>query len=213
MLNFLLQGDYEKFILALIAIIIALSFHEFGHAWTAKKFGDNTAERMGRLTLNPLAHIDPFGLLMVATVGFGFAKPVPTNPRNFNSYYASAWISAAGPGMNLLLAFISINLLAAAHTFQIEYLLQRGPQIFLEFMALINMLLMLFNLLPIGPLDGHYILPYFLSKKHAYLYSMWNAKYGVMLLMGLVLLSFVGFPIFSYLFYFGAYLANLLVIF
>ena len=115
--------------------------------------------------------------------------------------------------MNLLLAFISINLLAAAHTFQIEYLLQRGPQIFLEFMALINMLLMLFNLLPIGPLDGHYILPYFLSKKHAYLYSMWNAKYGVMLLMGLVLLSFVGFPIFSYLFYFGAYLANLLVIF
>jgi len=213
MLSFLLQGDYEKFILALIAIIIALSFHEFGHAWTAKKFGDNTAERMGRLTLNPIAHIDPIGLLMVATVGFGFAKPVPTNPKNFNSYYASAWISAAGPGMNLLLAFISINLLAAAQVFQIEYLLQRGPQIFLEFMALINMLLMLFNLLPIGPLDGHYILPYFLSKKHAYYYTLWNAKYGVMLLMGLVLLSFLGVPIFSYLFYFGAYLANLLVVF
>ena len=114
MINLLFQGQVELFILILIAIIISLSFHEFGHAWAAKKFGDNTAERMGRLTLNPIAHIDPMGLLMVATIGFGYAKPVPTNPRNFNSYYASAWISAAGPGMNLLLAFITINLLVLA---------------------------------------------------------------------------------------------------
>ncbi|MEP1740932.1 MAG: site-2 protease family protein [Kangiellaceae bacterium] len=213
MISLLMQGRYLEFTLAIIAIIISLSFHEFGHAWTAKKFGDNTAERMGRLTLNPIAHIDPVGLLMVATVGFGFAKPVPTNPRNFNSYYASAWISAAGPGMNLLLAFISVNLLAAAQVFQLEYLLQIGPQTFLTYMAFINMLLMLFNLLPIGPLDGHYILPYFLKRNHAYAYSQWNARYGVMVLMGLILLSFVGLPIFSSLFYFGAYLANFLVIF
>ena len=73
MISLLMQGRYLEFTLAIIAIIISLSFHEFGHAWTAKKFGDNTAERMGRLTLNPIAHIDPVGLLMVATVGFGFA--------------------------------------------------------------------------------------------------------------------------------------------
>ncbi len=213
MIYLLFQGEYLEFVLAIIVVVVSLSFHEFGHAWTAKKFGDNTAERMGRLTLNPIAHIDPVGLLMVLTVGFGFAKPVPTNPRNFNSYYASAWVSAAGPGMNLLLAFISINVLAAAYAFQIDYLLQIGPQKFLLYMTSINMLLMLFNLLPIGPLDGHYIMPYFLKRSHAYAYSQWNAKYGVMVLMGLILLSFAGLPIFRHLFDFGNYLANFLVIF
>jgi len=213
MISLLFQGQYEMFILILLAIVISLSFHEFGHAWTAKKFGDDTAERMGRLTLNPIAHIDPIGLLMVATVGFGFAKPVPTNPRNFNSYYASAWVSAAGPGMNLILAFLSINLLAGAEFFGINYLTQVGPRFFLEYFALINMLLMLFNLLPIGPLDGHYILPYFLTRNHAYKYTQWNAQYGTMFLMGLVVLSFMGVPIFSYLFRLGSVLASYLVIF
>lgn len=213
MLYLLFQGQYELFILILLAIIISLSFHEFGHAWTAKYFGDNTAERMGRLTLNPIAHIDPFGLLMVATVGFGFAKPVPTNPRNFNSYYASAWISAAGPAMNLILAFLSINILFGAHYFEIEYLTQDGPQKFLSYMAFINMLLMLFNLLPIGPLDGHYILPYFLSRQHGYNYTQWNAQYGSLVLMGIIGLSFLGVPIFSYLSRFGMQLASYLVIF
>jgi len=213
MIYLLFQGQYELFILILIAIVISLSFHEFGHAWTAKYFGDNTAERMGRLTLNPVAHIDPLGLLMVATIGFGFAKPVPTNPGNFNSYYASALVSAAGPGMNLVLAFISINILAGAEYFDIAYLTQTGPRNFLSYMALINMLLMLFNLLPIGPLDGHYILPYFLSKQHAYKYTQWNAQYGSLFLMGLIVLSFMGVPIFSYLFRLGSTLAGYLVIF
>ncbi len=213
MLNLLFQGEYEQFILLLIAIIISLSFHEFGHAWTAKKFGDNTAELMGRLTLNPIAHIHPIGLLMVATVGFGFAKPVPTNPRNFNSYYASAFISAAGPGMNLLLAFICINLLTAGHFFEVQYLIQSGPSLFLYYMAIINMLLMLFNLLPIGPLVGHYILPYFLSKKNAYHYSRLNAQYGHMLLIGLIMLSFLGVPIFGYLLQLGNQMAQMMSIF
>ncbi len=213
MISLLFQGEYEIFVIALIAIVISLSFHEFGHAWTAKRFGDDTAQRMGRLTLNPVAHIDPMGLLMVATLGFGYAKPVPTNPRKFNSYYASAWISAAGPLMNLLLAFLSINLLVAAFQFDITYLTNTGPRLFLQYMAFINMLLMLFNLLPIGPLDGHYILPYFLSKRHAYEYSRWNAQYGTMLLMGLVALSFVGVPVFSILSDLGMGLARYLVVF
>jgi Zn-dependent protease len=213
MITLLFQEQYSLFIILLISIVISLSFHEFGHAWTAKKFGDNTAERMGRLTINPIAHIDPIGLLMVAIIGFGYAKPVPTDPRNFNSYYASAWISAAGPAMNLLLAFVCINALAVGQLLDIEFFFKPGPIIFLSYMALINMLLMLFNLLPIGPLDGHYILPYFLPKKQAYHYNRWNDQYGVMILMGLVALSFMGVPIFRVLSSVGGSLADMLVIF
>ncbi len=213
MMNLIMQGQISLVILLIIAIIISLTFHEFGHAWTAKKFGDNTAERMGRLTLNPVSHIDPMGLLMVVLIGFGYAKPVPTDPRNFNSPQASLWISAAGPGMNLLLAFIFINLKVAAFTFSIDYLMSPGPQLFLSMMAVINLLLMLFNLIPIGPLDGHYILPYFLSKENAYKYTRWNAQYGSMLLLGLVGLSIIGVPIFSFLMSAAGKLSQLLVIF
>src|SRR3990170_2499028 len=98
MINLLLNGQVALFFLIVIALVISLSFHEFGHAATAKLFGDDTAQRMGRLTLNPLAHVDALGLLMVVFVGFGWAKPVPTNPRNFNSRWADLFVSAAGPG-------------------------------------------------------------------------------------------------------------------
>ena len=213
MITLLFQGKYALFTMILLAVVISLSFHEFGHAWTAKKFGDDTAERMGRLTLNPVAHIDPMGLLMVVIIGLGYAKPVPTNPRRFNSYYASAWISAAGPGMNLLLAFLSINLLEAAHQFSIGSLLQPGAVAFLQYMAFINLLLMLFNLLPIGPLDGHYILPYFLSKQNAYRYERWNAQYGLKVMMGLVGLSLIGIPIFSSLINLARTMPSYLIVF
>ena len=213
MIYLLFQGQIERFVIILIVMIISLSFHEFGHAWTAKKFCDNTAERMGRLTLNPIVHIDPMGLLMIMTIGFGFAKPVPTNPRNFNSYYASAWVSAAGPGMNLILAFISINVLVIAHQFGFSYLTQVGPRTFLEYMTFINLLLMIFNLLPIGPLDGHYILPYFLSKQNAYKYRRLNDQYGSYALMGLVILSFIGIPIFSFLIRIAQSMTKFLIVF
>lgn len=213
MINLIMQGRIDIFIMLLIAIVLSLSFHEFGHAWTARHFGDDTAERMGRLTLNPIAHIDPFGLLMVALIGFGYAKPVPTDPRKFNSPRASLWVSAAGPAMNLLLAFICINLQIAALKFQIDFLSSGGPQYFLQFMAFINLLLMLFNLLPIGPLDGHYILPYFLTKEHAYRYLRWNQQYGTMALFGLIVLSMLGVPIFSFLMKLAAEVSSLLVVF
>ncbi|TQV86877.1 site-2 protease family protein [Aliikangiella coralliicola] len=209
----IMQGQFEQAVLLIIVIVISLSFHEFGHAWTANKFGDNTAERQGRLTLNPVAHIDPMGLLLVAMVGFGYAKPVPTDPRNFNSPKASLWISAAGPGMNLLLAFLSINLLVATQVFQIDLLNGMGPFIFLQYMVFINLLLMLFNLLPIGPLDGHYILPYFLSRDNAYKYVRWNDQYGAFILLSLVVLSFLGVPIFSFLSQLAMSIAQYLVIF
>ena len=104
MISLLNDGQWMLFGVILVALMISLSFHEFGHAVTALRFGDDTARRAGRLTVNPVAHIDPLGLLMVVFVGFGYAKPVPTNPRLFNSRYAELWVAAAGPLMNLLLA-------------------------------------------------------------------------------------------------------------
>lgn len=207
-----MQGQIYLAILLLIVIIISLTFHEFGHAFTAKKFGDDTAERMGRLTLNPVAHIDPMGLIMVAVIGFGYAKPVPTDPRNFTSRYASLWVSAAGPGMNLVLAIISVNLFVAAEKYQIGFLSGTGPMTFLQYMALINLLLMLFNLLPIGPLDGHYILPYFMSRDLAYKYLRWNDRYGSVALLSLIALSIIGIPVFSYLMRAAGVIANYLVV-
>ena len=101
MLQLIYQGHLALFLIITIALVISLTFHEFGHAATAKLFGDDTAQKLGRLTLNPLAHIDPMGLLMVILIGIGYAKPVPTDPRKFNSRWASLVVSAAGPGMNL----------------------------------------------------------------------------------------------------------------
>lgn len=150
---------------------------------------------------------------MVAVIGFGYAKPVPTDPRNFKSHQASLWVSAAGPGMNLVLAFICINLQIAALEFQISALSSAGPQFFLQYMAFINIILMLFNLLPIGPLDGHYILPYFLTREHGYKYLQWNAQYGSMALFGLIGLSMLGVPIFSFLMNMAANISRFLVVF
>jgi Zn-dependent protease len=100
MLQLIYQGQWPLFLLITIALVISLTFHEFGHAASAKLFGDDTAQKQGRLTLNPIAHIDPMGLLMVVLIGIGYAKPVPTNPRNYTSRWASLVVAAAGPGMN-----------------------------------------------------------------------------------------------------------------
>lgn len=127
MISMLYSGQIALFLLIVSALVISLSFHEWGHAFAAKMFGDDTAQRAGRLTLNPLAHIDPMGLLMVVTVGFGWAKPVPTNPRNFTSRWADLVVSAAGPGMNLLIAFIGINAYVIGLRFDVDFM--QGPGI------------------------------------------------------------------------------------
>lgn len=203
MLNLLLQGQIALFAVILIAIVISLSFHEFGHAATAKLFGDDTAQKAGRLTLNPAAHIDPVGLLMTALIGFGYARPVPTNPSKFNSLWASFFVSAAGPAMNLLLAMIAINFygLGLANGWSITR--GDGAELFFMHFSLINLILLIFNLIPIGSLDGHYLLPYFLPRKMAQAYRYWNDRYGNQLLMGLILLSLVGVPVFDTIWNFG----------
>ena len=197
MIELLHRGEIALFVLILIALIISLSFHEFGHAYVAKRFGDDTAERAGRLTVNPLAHIDPMGLLMVVFVGFGYAKPVPTNPRNFTSRWADLLVSAAGPAMNLLVAVVTVNVYLLGLRMGWDNLAQPGPQFFFLYLAQINLLLMIFNLIPLGALDGHYILPYFLPRRLAQLYRYYNDRYGNFLLLGLILVSILGVPVFQ----------------
>lgn len=211
MIALLLQGQVALFILILVAIIISLTFHEFGHAAVAKLYGDDTAQRAGRLTLNPAAHIDPLGLLMVATVGFGYAKPVPTNPSRFTSLWGDFFVSAAGPGMNLLLAVVTINIFVWGSEAGWPLLQSEGAETFFVYLALINLILMVFNLIPLGALDGHYILPYFLPRRAAQTYRYWNERYGNQFFLVLIVLSLVGVPVFRFIWNFGQSLLPLIV--
>lgn len=197
MFYLLQQGAYETFALLIITIIFSLSFHEYAHAASAKYFGDRTAEQQGRLTINPLSHIDPMGLLMIVMVGFGWARPVPTTPRNFNSKWAMPMVAAAGPFSNLVLAFVAINLHAVLMNMGVELAFSPMAEAFFRLFVLINIALMLFNLIPLGPLDGHYILPYLLSRQYAEIYTDLNQRYGTMVFLGLIVLSFAGLSIFT----------------
>lgn len=203
MLSLLLSGQIQIFATLLVAIVFSLTLHEYGHAKAAQLLGDNTAERMGRLTLNPMAHIDPLGLLMVVLVGFGYAKSVPINPRNMRKPWAGAAVAAAGPLMNLLLAIVAINLLAwAAKTG--AFALTEPRVLALTILAKINLLLMLFNLIPLGPLDGHHILSWWLSPELSVRYNRFNQNYGARLFLVLILLSVLGVPVFRFLMAFSA---------
>ena len=198
MITLLFQGYVGLFVIILVALVMSLCLHEFGHAYVAKLYGDDTAERAGRLTLNPLSHIDPMGLLMVVFVGFGYARPVPTDPRKFTSPWADMLVSAAGPGMNLLLAIVAINIYQFGLKMGIPQLTDPRAETFFLILAQVNLLLMIFNLIPIGALDGHYILPYFLPKPWAQRYRYYNARYGNLLLLALIVLSIMGVPVFRY---------------
>ncbi len=213
MIGLLASQQYALFALIIVALVISLTFHEFGHAASAKYFGDDTAQRMGRLNINPLAHIDPMGLLMVVLVGFGYAKPVPTNPRNFSTRWATPMVAAAGPAMNLILAFITVNIYAYGITNGIGWFSEPGPEYFFILLARINLLLMLFNLIPLGPLDGHYILAHLLPRNTAIRYLEFNSKYGHFVFLGLILVSIAGVPVFSGLMSAAGEILPLLVIF
>jgi len=199
MVGLIFQGQILLFALLLIALVLSLSCHEFGHAYVAKLSGDNTAERAGRLTLNPVAHIDPMGLLMVVLVGFGYAKPVPTDPRNFRSKSADLWVAAAGPGMNLILAAVAWNFFLSMRMTGVEFFYGANVVTFFSLLVQVNLLLMIFNMIPLGPLDGHYILPYFLPERLRRLYIDYNARYGVFALLALIVAGLLGVPVFSVL--------------
>lgn len=200
------------FVLILFSLILSLTFHEYGHGIMAKYFGDRTAEQQGRLTLNPIPHIDPMGLLMVIFIGFGFAKPVPTDPRNYTSRWGILFVAAAGPFMNLIVAFVAINLYGLGLSMGWNLFQGQAANNFFIFLASINMLLMVFNLIPIGPLDGHYILPYFLPHKLARLYLYYNDRFGSWFLLSIVALALMGVPVFKYVWEFGQTLLGLIIL-
>lgn len=212
LLQLLFDGQIAFFAVVLFVIIFSLTFHEFGHAAMAKYLGDDTAERAGRLTINPIPHIDPFGLLMVVMVGFGFARPVPVNTRNLRVWWGDAAVSFAGPGMNLILAFIFVNLLVAAAKFDIPFLEEAGPARMLLLLAQINLLLMLFNLIPLGPLDGRHVVQNLLPASASHLFREFNDRFGTWVFLGLIVLSFMGVPIFSFLLRFAEQLIPMLVV-
>lgn len=155
-------------LLTLPGVLIALTFHEFAHAWTAVKLGDDTPKYQGRLNLNPISHIDPVGFLFLIIAGFGWGKPVEINPRNFNGKYslskAEAIVAAAGPIMNFILAFVFLIIyyLIYRTTDLTIANLQNIWQIVLYYIVMINIGLGVFNLIPIPPLDGSKILMHFL---------------------------------------------------
>ena len=189
------QGEYVLFACLLAALVASLTFHEFGHAWVAKAFGDDTAERAGRLSLNPMVHLDLMGLAMVIFLGFGYAKPVPTNPYKFSRPSADLWISAAGPMMNLVLAVVTWNVFLALWTAGVEFVHTPAVVLFVELLVFVNLLLMTFNLIPIAPLDGHYILPYVLPPSTRSRITYLNQRFGPLLLLSLIGLSILGVPI------------------
>ncbi len=184
----------------IFVLLTAFAVHEFAHAWVADRFGDSTPRSMGRLTLNPLAHLDPIGSLMLIFVGFGWAKPVPINPYALSrrSPAATMWVSLAGPMSNLLMALI------AAIPFQLGLVSISGATVnpgsvlpsldfFLFEFVYINLLLMLFNLIPIAPLDGEKVL-YYLVPPSVERVMDTIRPYGPFLLLILVFAgTFVGF--------------------
>ena len=175
-------------------ILLALTFHEFAHAYVANRLGDDTAKQTGRLSLNPLQHLDPLGTIMIFLVHFGWAKPVPVNPyRLKNPKKDMLWISAAGPAANMILALASGILLrlivatageADRHSFM-------GFLTYVVFMSLqINLALAIFNILPIAPLDGSKILSGLLPAGfEKMLYFM--ERYGPFILLGLIIFGSV----------------------
>ena len=141
------------------AILISLTFHEFGHAYAAYKMGDPTARNLGRMTLNPLAHIDPIGFILLVLFGFGWAKPVPVNPRNYNNFKkGEIVVSLAGVTMNLILAVVGAMILYTmlavnGYKMMTDSVLSTIAIILYYFVGL-NCGLIVFNLIPIPPLDG-----------------------------------------------------------
>ena len=147
----LLQNDLQMGVILIITLIFSLSFHEFAHAYVAHRLGDNTSAYQGRLTLNPLAHLDPIGSLMLLFVGFGYAKPVPVNPVNLSNPREDMMkIAFAGPASNLLLCFIScimIRLLGSNAFDYVGYSMQLSSiGLMLYIFAIINMTLAVFNM-------------------------------------------------------------------
>jgi len=181
----LLSENPLVFVLVVLALVLSITIHEFAHAYVATKLGDNTAKDLGRVSLNPLAHLDPIGTLMLVFVGFGWGKPVPFNPYALkNPKVDSALISVAGPISNFILAII----LAVIAKFV------NPDGIFFAFIYLTifyNLILGIFNLIPLHPLDGFKVVYGILPQNLAWQWQQ-TEQYGIYVLMLLVLTRSTG---------------------
>ena len=200
MLISLLFEQPQLFIVFVLAIVYAITIHEFSHAYSAYLLGDRTAASEGRLTFNPLKHLDFFGTIMLLFVGFGWGKPVPFNPYNLrNQKYGSAIISFAGPLSNIISFFIFgliLRIFLANGILAIDHLLTT----FFIYAILINGALAIFNLIPSPPLDGSKILYAVLPSRYDN-FKITLERYGVFILLLLIVVdSFIGISIFSGLF-------------
>lgn len=152
----------------LISLVLAVTFHEFSHAWAANRFGDPTAKIMGRVTLNPLSHLDIFGTIMLFLVGFGWGKPVPVNPSNMeHPKRDSALVSLAGPASNILLA------IAIALPYKYVVTHDGSGELIRLFRAIFdtNLILAIFNFIPLPPLDGSKMIGVFVPNRYYHRYQ------------------------------------------
>ncbi|HTE03154.1 MAG TPA: site-2 protease family protein [bacterium] len=184
-------GDVSLLPYVVVALIVAATVHEYAHAYVADRLGDPTPRAQGRLTLNPLAHLDPVGALLILIFRFGWAKPVPINPANFTNWRRDTMlVAAAGPLANITLLFIAgipyklglLDIGATAAAMPLDHLLQ--------VMLQINAMLAVFNLIPIPPLDGSKILMGLLPPAQAVTYARLQ-PYGTWILLLLVFTSAV----------------------
>lgn len=192
MFNLLFENPVE-FIVVAVLLILAISIHEFAHAWVADRLGDPTARLAGRLTLNPKAHLDPVGTFLLLFVGFGWGKPVPFDPFNLrNPKKDSGLISFAGPASNLLMAVLASILFKFLDVLPIFFPTFIGAILF-QFIYF-NIILAIFNLIPIHPLDGFKVVAGLIPKKY---YEDWLSleHYGMIFLILLIFPFFGGSPI------------------
>jgi len=190
-------------LIMIIPALICITIHELAHGFTAYKLGDSTAKEMGRLTLNPIKHLDPAGFIMIVIVGFGWAKPVPVDMRNFkHPKWYMAITALAGPVSNLVLASVvllilglvttSLGIFADSSTGHIFYSNETGLLIYriISRMIMLNITLAVFNMLPIPPLDGSKVLFSLLPEK-AYYKLMRYERYGMIALLIIVGLQLI----------------------
>lgn len=185
----LLFSDPRIFLLSAIALLVAITVHEFAHAFVADRLGDPTARLLGRLTLNPLAHLDPLGTILLLLIGFGWGKPVEFDQYNLKRpRQDAAVIALAGPFSNLLLAS------AASILWRV---MDPSYSIFLYIFILRNVQLAVFNLIPVHPLDGGKILVGLLPKGSAHAVDLFLRRYGVWVLLITIFPLFGGFSLIS----------------
>jgi Zn-dependent protease len=188
------------FLVFVIAYLFTLSVHEFSHARMSFMLGDRTAEREGRLTLNPVSHVDLLGFLALVTVGFGWGKPVPFNPYNLKyQKWGPTFVALAGPFSNLLFGTLCI-LLEGLFVRLFGWSSTNLLIVLLSFMGYLNFLLLLFNLIPLPPLDGSKVLLSLLSSERHRSLRQLLEQYGPLLLLGLMIVdSATGIGFFSWI--------------